>query len=303
MQPPPVPVHRRQLILGPTAAQRGWCTTELPGTGVLTYAPELPVAVVRDADGMAWCLAGLARQSDPGSRDPTDQLVRARTAHVPSLYQSWAGRWMLVGAGEVHLDATGLLGCLYARGPDGACWMSTSAALLAELWGPSHVTRDARALRHARGLDWIPAPGSRHPPIRRLLPSRILDVRSGSTRPRSWLRGAGSGLPYAAILELLQARLGEPLRRLGTNEVWVPLTGGQDSRLVLALALAAGLKIHAYTNERDMTLADRLLPRRVARAAGVPYAFHRPGPANHARGISYDMHGPKRLRESTTATT
>jgi hypothetical protein len=259
---------------------------------MLSHCPELPVSIVRDADGVTWCLAGLAQQSEPGRADPLPEIQTARTGEVPTLYRSWAGRWILLGRGEVHLDAAGLLGSYYLHRRNG-CWISTSVALLPRLSEAGEVERDPRELHQGRGFDWIPAPASRYVPIRRLLPSQVLDTTKGSTRPRPWLRPIRRDIPYPQIIDQLAARLTEPLRRLkpGNRTVWVPLTGGRDSRLVLALATEVGIPVRAYTNERRMTLADRFLPRRIARVMGVPYEFHRPGAESSIRGSAYDAHG------------
>jgi hypothetical protein len=125
------------------------------------------------------------------------------------------------------------------------------------------------------------------------MPSRVLSVTDGETRPRPWLRTINTDLPYPHTLDQLERRLTEPLRRLGAGDrtVWVPLTAGLDSRLVLALALKVGIRVRTYTNARArLTLADRLLPKRIARAAGVPHAFHRPHQVDTLRAQDYDAH-------------
>jgi hypothetical protein len=121
--------------------------------------------------------------------------------------------------------------------------------------------------------------------VGRLLPSQLLDLSRGRPEPRSWLPDVAPRGSYEEVVGEVGQQLVTSLRRLasriGSESVWVPLTGGFDSRLVLAAALRAGLPVRTYTNYRaGMSLADLELPELVARVAGVPHEWHRPGRAN-----------------------
>jgi hypothetical protein len=73
--------------------------------------------------------------------------------------------------------------------------------------------------------------------------------------------------------------------------VWIPLTAGFDSRLVLAAALRADLPVRAYTNyRRRLSLADVELPGMLARAVGVPHEWHRPGHTRPEAEAAFDQH-------------
>jgi hypothetical protein len=69
------------------------------------------------------------------------------------------------------------------------------------------------------------------------------------------------------------------LVNLGERRVIVPLTGGRDSRVVLAAALKAGLDIVTYTALRlpRFSHADLTLPPKLSEIAGVPHYAVRPG--------------------------
>lgn len=269
----------------------------LPGSGVLSSCPTLPVKVVHDANGVTWALLGLALQSDLTRPDPAAEIAVTATPMVPDLGATWAGRWLIVGGGKLYSDAGALLGCYYWRQPSDAgpvCWASSSAALLARAAARYGATLSRRELARGRGLDWSPPPRSRFSAVRRLLPSQLLNLSNGETEPRSWLPGLGAQASYDAVLAELETRLITPLKRLPLQAgatVWVPLTAGFDSRLVLAAALWAGLRVRTYTNyRRGLSLADLELPARLARAAGVPHQWHRPGPPRPDAERAYDEH-------------
>lgn len=61
--------------------------------------------------------------------DPLDGIAATLSDAVPDLYASWAGRWVLIGRDQVHMDAGGLLGCFYGKMPDNRIWASSSPGL------------------------------------------------------------------------------------------------------------------------------------------------------------------------------
>lgn len=300
-------IHRRQFLLGPrpAAPHPNWLA-QPAGGAVLSHCPELAVRPAVDRCGVEWYILGIASQTDPDRPDPADQIAVASTEAVPRLTWTWAGRWLLIGNGRIYLDAAGLLGCYYRRGLGGeGCWASSSAALLAALDGAAGIAApraeaqagaaapDPRPLRHGVGLDWYPPPRSGFRGIRRLLPSQALDLASGAPVPGSGLPPLERTRPWAEAIRLLEEHLVTGLARLPrpSGRIWIPLTSGHDSRLVLAAALRAGLPVETYTHLRsDLPAGDRLLPPRLARAVGLRHRFTRPGRHSAPAEADYDAH-------------
>jgi hypothetical protein len=96
-----------------------------------------------------------------------------------------------------------------------------------------------------------------------------------------------------AIAALADA-LTTALRRLPQQDgapPWLGLTAGYDSRLMLAIATAAGVPVRPYTRvSARMSVADRVLPPQLARAAGyghtLVHAMAEPDPAARAALIA-----------------
>ena len=261
-------------------ATSGWRTIELGDGLFLSHCPALRAGSASDADGERWILLGLAVQTCDGKPDPLAGIAQAGSTEVAGLYPEWAGRWLLVGAGKVHLDASGLLGCFYSRDADGRAWASSSPALLGQLiaGGDGKSAIDPRPLSYDHGLCWYPPPRSRLLAARRLLPSQVLDLRSGTIEPRPLLPRIEPERPYDETLDQLEEALIESLRRLPLNgrPLALGLTAGLDSRVVLAAVEKAQVPFVPFMRiAARMSPADRLIPPQLTEAIGQELEVHR----------------------------
>ena len=267
-------VHRRQFALGsaPVAVDSSWVSVAIGDGSYLSYSRALPVAVARDRDGCVWYLLGLVVETDPTKPRPPEQIATASTGEVDTLHSTWCGRWALVGGGALRTDASGLLGCFYGRDRDGKLLVSSSAALLHAQLGGS----PSPPLRHGVGMDWYPPPASRFSGVRRLLPSQtlVLGDQDWPVRPRPLMAHRRVEQPYEETLVDLETSLRTALRNLASigRPLWLALTGGYDSRLLLAAMLRERLDFSTFTFDNPgMSRTDRMLPRLLARDADVPH--------------------------------
>ena len=179
----------------------------------------------------------------------------------------WSGRWVLIRDGILTLDACGTLGVFFADG-----WVSSSPALLAG-------EREAPLVEEPGVMNWYPPPRSGKWGVSRLLPSQTLDLRTFRLGRRPLLTDPPAD--PAQLLVDAASRLAGPL--------WLPLTGGVDSRTLLAVAAAAGLDVTTYTFVGvPVPEADRNLPPRLAAAVGfrhrqIRWQAEDPGPARCVR--------------------
>ncbi len=288
MVDPRIRIHRRQYIVGPEIFRvgSGWVYTPLDDGLFLSHCPDLLLETVADADGRVWHLLGLASQTSEDRADPPDELasLRGRTAKaIVGIYENWVGRWTLIGGGEIHPDATAQLPCHWAIDDAGRTWASSSPAVLRQRFPDRR--QQHRDLVYERGLSWVAPPLGTFAGAKRLLPSQILDVRSGATRwrrlvvPRDELmpelpvrpddNRAGADPAMARFLDAI----GHGMLRLPSDRPkLLALTAGADSRLVLAAAVAAGVPVDVFTRRSArMSLADRQIPPLVAEAVGLDH--------------------------------
>jgi hypothetical protein len=269
-------VHRRQFVVGPEPAllDATWESLEMGHGQHLSWQRSLPVTATTDRDGTVWHLLGIAVQTDPSRRTPVGEIAAGRSDEIEGLSSAWSGRWVLIGRGILVTDAGGTLGCLYARrSGDGKLVISSSAALVG---GKVRSIDAAPPLRHGVGMDWYPAPASRFTGVCRLLPSQSLGIEADArsvVKPRPLL-GEQVSESYDETLAYLETSLCTALRNLGASgrPLWLALTGGHDSRLLLAVMLREGMDFTTFTFDAPwISQADRFLPSQLARDAGVPH--------------------------------
>jgi hypothetical protein len=295
-------LHRRQFILGPepALAAAGWVSDEISPSLYLSHCSDLPLGAVTDKRGVPWRLLGIAVQSDPDAPDPLQQLAdnEGDRGELLDVYGSWAGRWLLISDSELHLDACGLLGCFYRtihRGATAELWASSSPALIAAPPGRERIERHAQRIHWGKGMEWYPPPKSGFTGVSRLLPTQILLLAVGAEQrvlARPPLVDVGQPT-YEHTLDSLQRRLVTSVCHLEARgePMWLPLTSGLDSRLILAAAKHADLPLETFTQEYPlMSTGDRRYPPLLARELGYSHTFIRPGGFSRRRKELFDAH-------------
>ncbi|MDJ0532671.1 MAG: hypothetical protein QNJ70_09270 [Xenococcaceae cyanobacterium MO_207.B15] len=271
--------HRRQFIIGNKSffPYDNWVYRQLGSSLGISYCPDLRIDWTQDLEGIDWLLLGLAIETIGGKRSPLSEISRTATREVSELCYSWAGRWVLIGNGKLYLDASGLLGCFYGKDAEGQIWVSSSAGLLARvLFQNQAPIIDSRKLSYEIGISWYTPPSSRFEGISRLLPSQVLDLKSGEIQPKSLMPEICFERDYEEIIRQIQQILLTTLRGLAkiTPDLWLGLTAGYDSRLMLALTHMAGIPVQTFTRvTARMSVADRILPPKLAQECNINHLF------------------------------
>ncbi len=177
----------------------------------------------------------------------------------------------------------------YTRGTDaGQPRVASSAALLRT---PQTPIFDDRVLAHDVGVEWYVAPLTRYEGIRRLLPSQQLDLKTGKIIAKRLFRSVQ--LTCEQALVQVEDTLVTAITALGktSRPLWLPLTSGFDSRLLLAAVLRAGVKVRCYTQwYADMSRGDLTLPPELARLAGFEHVLIKPGKYDRGTEAIFGLH-------------
>lgn len=246
----PVPLFQNQFILGPEAiVATGECRHVAVGPGlVLSAHPSLLVERASSAGGEK-SLTLLGYMLDPDNPVADDRgILRGLLAKMgcaddaPGLTAGLGGRWALVvrDARQTLLfhDAGGMRQVHFAS-RDGVTWCGTRAETVAEVSG---CEIDPLAAAYARSADfvflrygrWWPGDGALHRGVRRLLPNHRLDLGNG-TVARYWPDEDIAPISRDQGIETGAAILSGMMRAaVARFRLVLLLTGGRDSRLVLA---------------------------------------------------------------------
>jgi hypothetical protein len=229
---------------------------------------------------------------DADGRRPLD----ARLHLEPSGWDGLDGRYAAArydnGVLEVRTDAMGAYP-LYAATARASRWISNSAELLRRVSGSSES--DPLVLASLIAGGWSLSGHPRWAGVRRLPRGVIARFeRPGEPTftevlPTSRMAEMfGSGFDAEAAARTLVAGVRALADCPGRRSV-VPLTGGRDSRLVLAAALRAGIDFEAFTYGREGDLEVRIA-KRLCEVAGVSHSV-----VQHP-GLSDALDAPERLR-------
>jgi len=280
--------HQRQFVIGPTPlkAYPDWKSETVQGVGFLSHCPKLPVRKVVSQVGSEYILIGTAVQADASRKSPLEELKKP-PACIADLTHTWAGRWALIADGTLLTDTAGILGCLYS-GTGAGLSVSSSLALLRTT---QTAIFDDRALQLGVGVEWYVAPLSRYMGIRRLLPSQQLDLKTGKISAKRLFKQVE--LTYEQAMAQIEETLVTTVTELAKTSLalWLPLTAGFDSRLILAAVLRAGVKVQCFTLwYADMSRADLTLPPKLAELAGLKHVLIRPGKYEGHKESMFALH-------------
>jgi hypothetical protein len=185
-------------------------------------------------------------------------------------------------SGQVHLfnDRFGGVPIYYHAAAGALHWGSETKAITSQL--PADLPFDVDAMRHFLAKGYVPPDRTYHRGVLQLPACTMLtvDLRDAGFRLQPWRDvvtvpanghakiGICEAVPV--FLDLARKALARRLRPINGNRVCVTLSGGLDSRFVLALACEAKVDLRAVTyGQRD---ADEVgIAKQVARLAGVAH--------------------------------
>lgn len=304
-------VDRRQFVIGsrPYSGKIGnWTSIKINNKMYLSYERSLPLIEDYDSNGTAFYIMGIAVQTHPEKKEPKDE-VKYGHERIEEIYSSWAGRWVFFTSTELHMDFSGLLGCYYAF-IDGELWVSSSVRILSDLIGRNY---EQDPLSNSR-MNWYPPPVSANPLVKALLPSQIINLQEGKIKARQLFPSSKMQYSESEALDILEHSLLIGMKAVATKyNVWIPLSAGYDSRLLLAAAARSGIHTKTYTNRKTnrwpwfsrkfpstslVSHADMSLPPLIARACGFEHQWIPEKEVEWEKLWEFDSHTAKGILEN-----
>ncbi len=201
----------------------------------------------------------------------------------------WSGRWVLITKDALYLDACGTLGVFYGRDENGNMTLSSSLHLLSESLKKEWIADYQVKRGDFVMFDFYPIPFTPYKDIMALLPTQYISLPKGDVLPRTdydFLRY--QHLDVGAVKEKFIdcfTKVLENIHREFGDEVWIPMTGGVDSRTIFALAHKAGIPFQTYTLIRDdLKPWDRKIPFKIAKKTKISHRLidSRINPKDHS---------------------
>ena len=238
----------------------------------LKVSAERDLKTFRTDDGGTFLL-GDAWNCVPNGKRPSEILNELSKREggidereVLEASHAWGGRFVVISRDFAFSGAFGLMPIFVSK--DG---FSNDPGLLAEIFG------NERAETRLGFMDWIPSQASPYDGIERLVPSKILDPKTKTRRSRrivptkeSLDRLGLSGNPKEVVPDMLATIMRNACETYGDRRILIPITGGRDSRTVLACGLKAGIGFEAFTfRNPDMPAGDLRISEEVCKKAGV----------------------------------
>ncbi len=274
-------VHRRQFIIGRKRAEENtYQSIDLSTTLTLSFDRGARLRLIKGKkSGGHYILLGYAIQSAPVLESaapppsPEEQLREEAFTSVESLIDTWAGRWALITDNRIYTDICGMYGLYYANSEEYGPVLSSSAALMQEMY-QFPLRQDYIPIEGAQDIDFYPGPSTILTGVKRLMNTQYLAFDDGvlTPRPREGLR------KIDLDKDTLFSQLNHSLINYMKNcygmfqQIYLPLSGGYDSRSSGAVLIKSGVPFSSYTCiKKKMADADRYLPARLCAEYGVPH--------------------------------
>ena len=283
-----ISITRRQYLI--SAARRElpeMCEIHLSCGAYLYVGEDLKINYLEDAEKRKYTVLGNVFCVDAPGKCLEESVATFRGQDVNELVKNWTGRWLVIRDGGIQIDATGLMAAFYTT--DRNWCISSSLALIGSVTGQA----PSRGVAN-QGLTWQLLPETLMDDVKCLLCTQKIEISEGTVSIifNPWIedyRNLGTQEKVSKIANLLKAAIVN-IERFSEREVWIALTAGKDSRLVLAAALAANIKFVAYTSDHDnISSSDKLVPAKIAKDLGFLYKFIKARKIDRGKIVEYEL--------------
>ncbi|WP_121610655.1 hypothetical protein [Mesobacillus foraminis] len=286
-------IHNKQfLISNKEYILEEWNSLRVLGGLYLSFSPNLPILHAKDSDGKGWYILGDAYQTDPNKQSPYFEITSNTTEKIKNLINTWSGRWVLIGPNELYLDACGLLGCyIYSNGREIA--ISSSYSLINEFLKTK--LRVSKNITYGMQMNWFPPPYTSDKLISKLLPSQKLSIKNNKivVQKNQEYKNINKNLGYHDRLHLIKESLITEMRNIyaENNDIRIALTGGYDSRVILATAISANIPFQTFTQRYNfISNSDIIIPKIISESFNFKHTIINQKKFSKEKVKDFDFH-------------
>lgn len=228
---------------------------------------------------------GNAYCTDAAPKNIEEDISRFDGDNFIELTKYWTGRWALLTEDELVTDACGLMAAFYKDGDD---WLiSSSLAVIAKL-----ISKPLGDICPPTGISWQLLPDSLLEGVKKLCCTQKLIFSDSKIQavPYIWPEDF-TFLTTEEKSDRISQMLTNACKNIagsGEKKLLLALTGGKDSRLVLASLLRAEVDFETYTFAYpNLSQADKTLPRRISKNMGFHHNYIKQGKYSSQKAQDY----------------
>lgn len=283
-------INSRQYIIAANPIQKQGFISYLLCTGqYLSVSKDLHIQLEMDSQNtLTFALMGYAFECDESKASPFDQLKNIHDIQqIPFITESWCGRWILLYKDTLFLDACGLFGCYYTDHI-----LSSSINLLTEQTNQKIIKPK---MKKQFGLDFYPGPATPYPNIMHLFPGQTIQISTLQIRQIPLLcegiSFSSDTVRTTSFIKYFSTMLKNFYKEYD-GEIKLPLTGGYDSRTLMALLEYSDIPYSTFTlQHNDIAPEDISLPPKISADFNKHYEYiTRIGNPDSKKYDIYDCH-------------
>lgn len=232
----------------------------------------LKTNVLKNAANEDVVLIGYAFCTDEQDKKAEADIAAWDGADLIALTRYWTGRWALFTEHGFCTDAGSMMSAFYCT-VDGKSYITSSLALLEQI----RITHRVREQK-LNSTAWQILPETGFEGVKKLLCTQKLQLSNDGIRvvPHIWIKDYRT-LNASKKAERLAKLLVNGVSNIhlhSRRRLYLALTGGKDSRLVLAAMLKSKVPFSAYTCEHDdISTWDVTVPKRLSKKYSFPYTY------------------------------
>jgi hypothetical protein len=174
------------------------------------------------------------------------------------------GRWVIILDNQVYNDATGLMGVFYTF--KNYFYVSNNLKILKEIIGNVDLLEFP-----LKRMNWFPLPKTNVEGVEKLITSQYFDLDLGEVKYNSAYNFNKKNVSLNKIAEILINKV-KSIQKNSDGKIFVPLSAGFDSRLILAVMIKSGIEFECFTFDKKINIFQYIFKRNRPQTNPVSHA-------------------------------